>query len=79
MKHFDLAFQRVHEAIEDKTAFVNLLTMEPFFGLRLITAPNPAKRAHFSGNGNMNVRETYIHIWTGMQRPSTIASFTRVE
>jgi len=31
MKHFDLAFQRVHEAIEDKTAFVNLLAMEPFF------------------------------------------------
>jgi adenylate cyclase len=31
MKHFDLAFQRLNEAIEDKTAFVNLLGIEPFF------------------------------------------------
>jgi adenylate cyclase len=31
MKHFDLAFQRLNEAIEDKTAFVNLLAVEPFF------------------------------------------------
>ena len=31
MKHFDLAFERVNDAIEDKTAFVNLLAVEPFF------------------------------------------------
>ena len=31
MKHFDLAFERLNEAIEDKTAFVNLLGIEPFF------------------------------------------------
>jgi TolB-like protein len=31
MKDFDLAFQRLNEAIEDKTAFVNLLGIEPFF------------------------------------------------
>jgi adenylate cyclase len=31
MKHFDLAFQRLNEAIDDKTAFVNLLAIEPFF------------------------------------------------
>jgi adenylate cyclase len=31
MKHFDLAFQRLNEAIDDKTAFVNLLAVEPFF------------------------------------------------
>jgi hypothetical protein len=31
MKHFDLAFQRLNEAIEDQTAFVNLLAVEPFF------------------------------------------------
>jgi serine/threonine-protein kinase len=31
MKHFDLAFQRLNQAIEDKTAFVNLLAIEPFF------------------------------------------------
>jgi adenylate cyclase len=31
MKHFDVAFQRLNAAIEDKTAFVNLLAIEPFF------------------------------------------------
>jgi serine/threonine-protein kinase len=31
MKHFDLAFQRLDQAINDKTAFVNLLAIEPFF------------------------------------------------
>ena len=31
MKNFDLAFERLNEAIEDKTAFVNLLAIEPFF------------------------------------------------
>jgi serine/threonine-protein kinase len=31
MKHFDLAFQRLNEAIEGNTAFVNLLAVEPFF------------------------------------------------
>jgi TolB-like protein len=31
MKDFDLAFRRLNEAIEDKTAFVNLLAVEPFF------------------------------------------------
>jgi serine/threonine-protein kinase len=31
MKHFDLAFQRLNEAIGDKSAFVNLLAVEPFF------------------------------------------------
>jgi adenylate cyclase len=31
MKHFDLAFQRLNEAIDDKTAFINLLAVEPFF------------------------------------------------
>jgi adenylate cyclase len=31
MKQFDLAFQRLNEAIEDQTAFVNLLAVEPFF------------------------------------------------
>jgi adenylate cyclase len=31
MKDFDLAFERLNEAIEDKTAFVNLLAIEPFF------------------------------------------------
>ena len=31
MKHFDLAFQRLNEAIDDKTAFVNLLAVEPLF------------------------------------------------
>lgn len=31
MKQLDLAFQRLNEAIEDKTAFVNLLAVEPFF------------------------------------------------
>ncbi len=31
MKHFDLAFKRLNEAIDDKTAFVNLLAIEPFF------------------------------------------------
>jgi serine/threonine-protein kinase len=31
MEHFDLAFERLNEAIEDKTAFVNLLAVEPFF------------------------------------------------
>ena len=31
MKDFDLAFQRLNEAIDDKTAFVNLLAIEPFF------------------------------------------------
>jgi adenylate cyclase len=31
MENFDLAFQRLNEAIEDKTAFVNLLAVEPFF------------------------------------------------
>jgi adenylate cyclase len=31
MKDFDLAFERVSRAIEDKTAFVNLLAIEPFF------------------------------------------------
>jgi adenylate cyclase len=31
MKDFDLGFQRLNEAIEDKTAFVNLLGIEPFF------------------------------------------------
>jgi adenylate cyclase len=32
MKDFDLGFQRLNEATEDKTAFVNLLGIEPFFG-----------------------------------------------
>ena len=32
MKRFDLAFQRLNEAIDDKTAFVNLMAVEPFFG-----------------------------------------------
>jgi TolB-like protein len=31
LKDFDLAFQRLSNAIEDKTAFVNLLAVEPFF------------------------------------------------
>jgi adenylate cyclase len=31
MKDFDLGFQRLNEAINDKTAFVNLLAIEPFF------------------------------------------------
>jgi adenylate cyclase len=31
MKHFDLTFQRLNEAIDDKTAFVNLLAVEPLF------------------------------------------------
>ncbi|HYZ86144.1 MAG TPA: hypothetical protein VE621_17165, partial [Bryobacteraceae bacterium] len=31
MKDFDLAFQRLNEAIDDKTAFVNLLAVEPYF------------------------------------------------
>ena len=31
MKDFDLAFQRLNDATEDKTAFVNLLGIEPFF------------------------------------------------
>jgi adenylate cyclase len=31
MEHFDLAFQRLDEAIDHKTAFVNLLAVEPFF------------------------------------------------
>ena len=31
MKDFDLAFERLNEAIADKTAFVNLLAVEPFF------------------------------------------------
>jgi adenylate cyclase len=31
MKDFDLGFQRLNEATEDKTAFVNLLAIEPFF------------------------------------------------
>jgi adenylate cyclase len=31
MKDFDLAFQRLNEAIDDKTAFINLLAVEPFF------------------------------------------------
>jgi adenylate cyclase len=31
MKDFELGFQRLNEAIEDKTAFVNLLGIEPFF------------------------------------------------
>jgi len=31
MKDLDLAFERLNEAIEDKTAFVNLLAVEPFF------------------------------------------------
>jgi adenylate cyclase len=31
MKDFDLAFQRLDEAIDHKTAFVNLLAVEPFF------------------------------------------------
>jgi serine/threonine-protein kinase len=31
MENFDLAFQRLNEAIEEKTAFVNLLAVEPFF------------------------------------------------
>jgi adenylate cyclase len=31
MKHFDRAFQRLDQAIEDKTAFVNLLAVEPLF------------------------------------------------
>jgi adenylate cyclase len=31
MKDFDLGFQRLNEATEDKTAFVNLLGIEPFF------------------------------------------------
>jgi adenylate cyclase len=31
LKDFDLAFQRLHEAIDHKTNFVNLLAVEPFF------------------------------------------------
>jgi TolB-like protein len=31
MKDFDLAFEGLNKAIEDKTAFVNLLAIEPFF------------------------------------------------
>jgi adenylate cyclase len=31
MEHFDLAFERLNDAIEDKTAFVNLLAVEPLF------------------------------------------------
>jgi serine/threonine-protein kinase len=31
MEDLDLAFERLNEAIEDKTAFVNLLDIEPFF------------------------------------------------
>jgi adenylate cyclase len=31
MGDFNLAFQRLDEAIEHKTAFVNLLAVEPFF------------------------------------------------
>ena len=31
MKDFELAFQRLNEALENKTAFVNLLAIEPFF------------------------------------------------
>ena len=31
MKNLDRAFQRLNEAIDDKTAFVNLLAVEPFF------------------------------------------------
>lgn len=31
MEQFDLAFQRLKEAIDDKTAFINLLAIEPFF------------------------------------------------
>jgi TolB-like protein len=31
MKDFELGLQRLNEAIEDKTAFVNLLGIEPFF------------------------------------------------
>jgi TolB-like protein len=31
MKDFELGFQRLNEATEDKTAFVNLLGIEPFF------------------------------------------------
>lgn len=31
MKDFELGFQRLNQAIEDKTAFVNLLGIEPFF------------------------------------------------
>jgi serine/threonine-protein kinase len=31
MENFDVAFQRLDEAIDHKTAFVNLLAVEPFF------------------------------------------------
>jgi serine/threonine-protein kinase len=31
LKDFDLALQRLDEAIEHKTNFVNLLAVEPFF------------------------------------------------
>ncbi|MBV8812611.1 MAG: hypothetical protein JO033_28400 [Acidobacteriaceae bacterium] len=31
MEDFDLAFQRLEQAIDDKTGFVNLLAVEPFF------------------------------------------------
>jgi adenylate cyclase len=31
LKDFDLAFQRLDQAIDDKTSFVNLLAMDPFF------------------------------------------------
>ena len=31
MKNTRLAIQRLNKAIEDKTAFVNLLAVEPFF------------------------------------------------
>jgi serine/threonine-protein kinase len=31
LKDFDLAFRRLDEAIDDKTNFVNLLAVEPFF------------------------------------------------
>ena len=31
MEHFDLAFQRLDEAIDHKTSFVNMLLVEPFF------------------------------------------------
>ncbi|MBV8890850.1 MAG: hypothetical protein JO266_02565, partial [Acidobacteria bacterium] len=31
MEDFDLAFQRLEQAVDDKTGFVNLLAVEPFF------------------------------------------------
>jgi hypothetical protein len=42
MENFDVAFQRLDEAIDHKTAFVNLLAVEPFFNHSGATAGSPA-------------------------------------